>query len=271
MAHHIHPTALVDPSAQLGKDVEIGPFSIVGPDVVLEDEVRLVSHVSIAGRTHIGARTVVYPFSSLGHPPQDLKYHGEGSCLIIGTDNTIREYVTMQPGTEGGLMETRVGNHGLFMAGSHVAHDCLVGNFVVMANQATLAGHVAVGDHVIIGGLVGVLQFVRIGQHAIVGGLSAVDSDVIPYGSVKGDRAFLCGINAIGLKRRGFDRESIDSLRKAYAHIFDKSNAMMEERIIQASHLFPSPVIEDVVQFIRETSKHGICLPHDKSRDKLNG
>ena len=186
MMNQIHPTALIDNKAQLGKNVTVGPFCCVGPDVVLGDGVTLVSHVSITGRTQIGAETTIYPFASIGHPTQDLKYRGESSELIIGERNKIREYATLQPGTEGGGMVTRVGNDNLFMIATHVAHDCQIGNHVIMSNAATLGGHVCVGDYAIIGGLSGVHQFVRIGAHAIIGGMSAVEHDVIPYGNVTG-------------------------------------------------------------------------------------
>ena len=216
----IHPTAVIDQKAQLGKGVEVGPFCSVGPDVVLGEGVRLISHVTIAGRTIVGAHTVFYPFSSIGHPPQDLKYNGEPSHLIIGDNNTIREYVTIQPGTEAGGMITKIGNQNLFMASTHVAHDCQIGNHVIMANCATLGGHVTVEDHAFIGGLSAVHQFVRIGAHAIIGGMSGVEHDVIPYGHVKGERAHLSGLNLVGLKRRGFSSTTIQELRNAYQEIF---------------------------------------------------
>ncbi len=191
----IHATAIVEPGAKLADDVRIGPYCVIGAEVELAEQVELVSHVVIAGRTRIGAGTKIYSFASLGGPPQDLKYKGEPSALIIGAKNVIREQVTMNPGTAGGGMVTRVGNNGLFMVGAHVAHDCKLGNNVIMANNATLGGHVEVGDHAILGGLCAVHQFVRIGPHAMIGGMSGVEHDVIPYGLVKGDRARLSGLN----------------------------------------------------------------------------
>jgi UDP-N-acetylglucosamine acyltransferase len=259
----IHPTAIIAPGAKIAAHVEIGPFCVVGHHVQLDEGVRLVSHVCVEGHTHIGARTVIYPFASIGLPPQDLKYKGENSRLIIGMDNTIREYVTMQPGTEGGAMETRVGDGCLFMAGIHIAHDCQIGSHVIMANYATLAGHVEVGDHAIIGGLVGVHQFARIGHHAIIGGLSPVDGDVIPYASVKGDRAYLNGLNLVGLKRRGFSREEIDMLRKAYRMLFAEEGTLAERLADAAATFEAMPAVMELVDFMRSESKCGLCLPHD--------
>ncbi len=258
----IHPTAIVSPGARIAPNVEIGPFCLVGPNVKLDEGVRLISHVCVEGHTHVGARTVIYPFASIGHRPQDLKYNGEPSRLVIGTDNTIREYVTMQPGTADGLMETRVGNDCLFMVGVHVAHDCQVGNHVIMANYATLAGHVNVGDHAIIGGLVGIHQRARIGHHAMIGGLSGVDGDVIPYGSVKGERAHLNGLNLVGLKRRGFQKEELDSLRKAY-HMICESEGTLAERLDNARKVYSHlPMVMDLIDFMGSDSSIGLCLPN---------
>ncbi len=214
---NIHPTAIVDPGASLGDQVTIGPYSCVGPEVTLGNNITLISHVVLAGRTLIGDGTRIFPFASLGHEPQDLKYKGEPSILEIGADNTIREYVTMNPGTEGGGMVTSVGDHCLFMVGAHVAHDCHIGNHVIMANNATIGGHVNIGDYAILGGLSAVQQRVRIGRHAMIGGMSGVEQDVIPYGSVMGDRAHLSGLNIIGLKRHGISRDDIHALRNPLA------------------------------------------------------
>ena len=187
----VHPTAIVAPEADLGSDVQIGPYCIVGSDVTLGDQVRLHSHVVVDGRTTIGAETVIYPFASIGLRPQDLKYRGEASELIVGARNQIREHVTMNPGTEGGRMETRVGNDCLFMIATHVAHDCIIGDHVVMANNATLGGHVEVGDYAIIGGLAAVHQFVRIGAHSMVGGMSGIEQDLIPVHDRTSEDAFV--------------------------------------------------------------------------------
>lgn len=216
MATDIHPTVVVESGAHLGEGVKIGPYCLIGPDVVLGDGCVLHGHAVVGGRTTIGPRTEVFPFASLGLRPQDLKYRGEPSTLEIGADNVIREHVTMNPGTDGGGMVTRVGDGCLFMVGAHVAHDCQVGSQVIMANNATLAGHVQVQDFAILGGLSAVHQFVRIGRYAMVGGMTGVERDVIPFGSVMGDRARLSGINIVGMKRRGLSRDEIHDVRKAY-------------------------------------------------------
>lgn len=257
----IHPTAVVERGADLAETVTIGPFCVIGAQVRLGEEVRLVSHVSIAGETEIGAGTTVYPFASLGHPPQDLKYKGEPSRLIIGRHNTIREQVTMNPGTEGGGLETRIGDHGLFMVGAHVAHDCRVGDRVIMANNATLAGHVHLGDHAIIGGLAAVHQFVRIGEHAMIGGMSGVEHDVIPYGLVMGERARLSGLNLVGLERRGFARERIHTLRTAYRLMFGPDGTFAE-RLEEVARRFPNEeTVQEILSFIRAQSARSICQP----------
>jgi UDP-N-acetylglucosamine acyltransferase len=257
----IHPTALIDSQAQLGKGVEIGPFCCVGPDVILSDGVRLISHVVIDCRASIGAGTVIYPFVSL-HRPQDLKYKGEPSQLIIGENNTIREYVTLQPGTEGGGMVTKIGDHNLLMVASHVAHDCHIGNHVILANGATLGGHVHIGDHAILGGLSAVHQFVRIGAHAIIGGMSGVEHDVIPYGHVKGERAALAGLNLVGLKRRGFSNAAIQELRSAYQELFGASTRPLADRIEGIAEKYAqNENIMQLVGFIKQDSPRNLCLP----------
>lgn len=246
----IHPTAIVDKNAELGAGVRIGPYCVVGPNVKLGDNVELVSHVSIDGRTSIGAGTRIFPFASIGHQPQDLKFHGEESYLEIGERNTIRESVTINPGTEGGGLYTRIGNDCLLMACSHVAHDCQVGNNVVLANYVGLAGHSIVGDHVGFGGICAVRQFVRIGHHAFIGAQSMIDADVIPYGMAVGNRARLSGLNLVGLKRKGFDRDAIHTLRSAYRMIFSQEGTL-RERVEDASELFKDkPLVQDVVNFI---------------------
>jgi len=257
----IHPTAIVEPGAQLGENVEVGPFCLVGGEVALGDGVRLLSHAVVTGRTKIDANTDIYPFASIGHRPQDLKYKGEPSRLEIGCNNVIRESVTMNPGTEGGGMLTRVGNNCLFMVGAHVAHDCNIGNHVIMANNATLAGHVLVADHAIIGGLAAVHQFCRIGRHAIVGGMSGVEHDVIPYGSVLGNRAQLSGLNIIGMKRRGVSREDIHTLRTAYRLLFAEEGTMAERLDDVAEMYGDNPMVMEIVAFIRDQSPRAICQP----------
>ncbi len=259
---HIHPTAIVAEGAKIGKDTRIGPYCVIGRNVVLGDDVELISHVVVDGHTSIGSGTKVYPFASLGHAPQDLKYKGEPSRLEIGEQNTIREHVTMNPGTEGGGMLTKVGDRCLFMMASHVAHDCRVGNQVILANNATLAGHVHVGDNVVIGGLAAVHQFVRIGRHAMIGGLSGVEHDVIPYGSVMGERANLAGLNLVGLKRRNFSREAIHALRNAYKMLFEENNSVLEQRVNKVRKDFSTqPEVLEILEFIHEASSRSLCIP----------
>lgn len=257
----IHSSAVVASEATLGKGVRVGPFCVVGPGVTLGDEVVLHSHVVIEGRTTVGDRCEVFPFASIGHPPQDLKYAGEDSELLIGADNKIREHVTMNPGTRGGGLVTRVGSGCLFMMGAHVAHDCQIGDRVIMANNATLAGHVIVEDDAIIGGLSAVHQFVRIGRRAMVGGMSGVEHDVIPYGLVMGDRASLNGLNVVGLKRGGFSRDDIQSLRAAYDALFAGDRTMAERlNEIEARFAENAPVNE-LLKFLRNASSRALCKP----------
>ena len=257
----IHPTAIVDGGAHLGANVTVGPYSIVGAGVELADGVTVMSHVVVDGCTSIGANTKVYPFASIGLAPQDLKYKGESSRLEIGCNNLIREHVTMHGGTEGGGMVTRVGNNCLFMVACHVAHDCRIGDHVVMVNNATLGGHVTVGDWAILGGLAAVHQYVRIGRHAMVGGLSGVENDVIPYGSVTGNRARLQGLNIIGLKRRGVSRDDIHVLRNAYRLLFAPEGTLAE-RLEDVAELFhDNRAVMEIVDFIRTDSPRSICQP----------
>lgn len=257
----IHPTAIVAPGATLAEDVVIGPYCVVGDEVVLGPGVRLIAHVVVDGRTRIGERTRIFPFASIGLEPQDLKYRGERSTLEIGRHNTIREHVTMNPGTEGGGMFTRVGDHGLFMVGVHVAHDCQIGDHVIMANNATLAGHVVVGDYALLGGLSAVHQFVRIGRYAMIGGMSGVERDVIPYGQVMGDRARLSGLNIIGMQRRGFSREDIQALRSAYQFLFS-ADGTFNDRVNEMAERFGGiGPVDDIIAFIRADSARAICQP----------
>ncbi|ODT69832.1 MAG: acyl-[acyl-carrier-protein]--UDP-N-acetylglucosamine O-acyltransferase [Pelagibacterium sp. SCN 63-23] len=259
----VHPTAIVAKGAQLGAGVRIGPYSIVGENVVLGDNVELVSHAIVEGNTNIGAGTRIFPFASVGHVPQDLKYHGENSRLEIGENCTIRESVTINPGTEGGGMLTKIGNNCLIMANGHVAHDAILGNNVIMANYSAVAGHVVVGDNVIFGGTCVVHQFTRIGAHAFIGAHSMVDGDIIPYGMAVGNRAVLTGLNLVGLKRRKFDREAIHRLRAAYRQIF-ASEGTLRERVEDAAVLFKDDaLVQDVVNFIAEASDRPILLPRN--------
>jgi UDP-N-acetylglucosamine acyltransferase len=257
----IHPTAIVAPGATLAEDVSIGPYCVVGEEVVLGAGVTLIAHIVVDGRTTIGEKTRIFPFASIGLEPQDLKYRGEKSRLVIGRHNTIREHVTMNPGTEGGGMVTRVGDHGLFMVGAHVAHDCQIGDHVIMANNATLAGHVVVEDYALLGGLSAVHQFVRIGQHAMIGGMSGVERDVIPYGQVMGDRARLSGLNIIGMQRRGFSREDIQTLRSAKQFLFS-ADGTFNDRVTEMAERFGGVApVDDIIAFIRADSTRAICQP----------
>ncbi|MBT4889290.1 MAG: acyl-ACP--UDP-N-acetylglucosamine O-acyltransferase [Rhodospirillales bacterium] len=259
--NNIHPTAVISEKATLGDNIQIGPFCLVGSDVTLGDSVELVSHVVVEGVTSIGANTRIFPFASIGHQPQDLKFEGEISRLEIGCNNLIRENVTINPGTKGGGLLTKIGNNCLFMVGAHVAHDCMISDNVILVNNATLAGHVSVAEWAIIGGLSAVHQFVRIGRHAMVGGMSGVENDVIPYGSVMGNRAHLSSLNLVGLKRRDFSREVIHDLRKAY-RLFFAPEGTLNERLDDVAELFSTnePVME-IVNFIRTNSSRAICQP----------
>jgi UDP-N-acetylglucosamine acyltransferase len=257
----IHPTAIIEPGAKLAETVTIGPYCHVGSEVELGDGVVLHAHAVVAGRTTIGAGTRIFPFASIGHEPQDRKYAGEKSRLVIGRNNVIREHVTMNPGTTGGGMETVVGDNNLFMVGVHIAHDCQVGNNVVMANNATLSGHVIVSDNAVLGGLSAVHQFVRIGQHAMIGGMSGVERDVIPYGLVMGDRARLSGLNIIGMQRRGFARDEIQALRTAFQELFADTGTLSQRVDEIAGRYAEVRPVQDIVAFIRADSSRAICQP----------
>jgi len=262
MPVNCHKSSIINKKAKLGNNIKIGPYCTIGPNVEIGNNVKIYSHVNLDGFTKIGSGTQIFPFSSIGTSPQDLKYKGEKSKLVIGSNNIIREYVTMNPGTRGGGLITRIGNNCLFMISCHVAHDCFIGNNVIMANNATLAGHVHIDDYAIIGGLSAIHQFVRIGKHAMVGGMSGVEHDVIPYGSVMGDRAFLSGLNIIGLKRRGFKRNEIHDLRTAFRLIFSIEGTITE-RLIDAGKMYKkNKVVMEIVNFINlKDSSRAICKP----------
>jgi UDP-N-acetylglucosamine acyltransferase len=254
----IHPQAVVAPGAELAEGVEIGPYAVIGPEVRIGCDTTVGSHAVIEGRTTIGARNRIFQFAALGAIPQDLKYHGEQTALVIGDENQIREFTTMHIGTEGGGGVTSVGNRNLFMNFSHVAHDCKIGNRVVFANGATLAGHVIVEDHVIVGGLSAVHQFVRLGESSMLGGGAMVVQDVPPFCVVQGDRAGLVGLNVEGLRRRGFADDELRALRIAYRTLFrsgltvrDAIRKMREEQTL-------GEAAERMVRFV-ESSKRGIC------------
>jgi UDP-N-acetylglucosamine acyltransferase len=264
----VHPTAIIAPGAQLGRGVKVGPYSIVGDHVVLGDEVELVSHAVVEGHTRIGAGTRIFPFASIGHEPQDRKYHGEASRVEIGERSVIRESVTVNPGTEAGGMLTRIGDDCLIMACAHVAHDVIIGNNVVMANYTGLAGHVHVGNHVTIGGTCVIHQRTRIGDYAFIGAQSMVDADVIPYGMAVGNRARLTGLNVVGLKRHDFDRDAIHQLRQAYRAIF-KGPGTLRDRIELATTTFGGHAnLGLLLDFLNAPTDRPVMLPRGVSDDE---
>ncbi|HET9295443.1 MAG TPA: acyl-ACP--UDP-N-acetylglucosamine O-acyltransferase [Candidatus Binatia bacterium] len=254
----IHQTALIDRQAEIDSDVEIGPYSVIGAGVRIGQRTRVASHVVIEGRTSVGQGNTIYQFATIGSRPQDLKYRGEASELIIGNHNSIREYVSLNPGTAGGGMVTRVGDHNLLMMHCHIAHDCLIGSHNIIANGATLGGHVVVGDYVIVGGLVGIHQFARIGSGAILGAGSMVSKDVPPFCNATGDRARLRGLNLEGLKRRGFTTTAIDALKKAYRIIFQSKLKTKDALEKVRREVPPTAEIDILLAFITQ-SQRGIC------------
>ena len=256
----IHPSAIVEDGATIGAGAVVGPFCIVGADVTLGAEVELRSHVVVTGWTEVGAGSTIFPFASIGEVPQDLKFSGERTKLTIGARNRIREHVTMNPGTAGGGGETVIGDDGLFMAGCHVAHDCRIGNRVIVVNQSAVAGHCVVEDDVIIGGLSGIHQFVRIGQGAIIGALSMVTNDVVPYGLVAGPRAELDGLNLVGLKRRGVAREDIQALRVALLTLKQGEGTFLE-RARRLGEETESDYVRRMVAFITGASDRSFLVP----------
>lgn len=260
MTVRIHPTAIVDAKARLGENVIVGPYSVIGPDVEVGDNSELISHVVITGRTRMGAGNRIFPFACIGHQPQDLKYHGEPSEIVIGDSNVIRENATINPGTEGGGMITRLGNGNLLMAYAHVAHDCLVGNSAILANNATLAGHVEVHDGAIIGGLTAVHQFVRVGKFCMIGGMSAVHKDVPPFCMLKGGyHAAVRGLNLVGLRRRGFSTDTIRRLKEVYRLLL-QTEGKLEGRLQEAEQAAgDDPEALHMVEFARH-SKRGVTL-----------
>lgn len=257
----VDSTAQVAGSARIGRDVTIGPYCVIGPDVAIGDGCRLVAHVHVTGHTTIGAGTVVYPFASLGTPPQSTHYRGGPTRLVIGSDCDIRENVTMNIGTEADRGVTEVGDRCFLMAGSHVGHDCVVGNDVTFANNAVLGGHVSIGECVFLGGNAAVHQFVRIGEGAMVGGLSGVRFDVIPFGYAVGQLANLAGLNVIGLKRRGCSRSDMHRLRRAYRMLFVGDGTLAERMKLVAREFADDPLVGKVVAFIGAAAKRPLTLP----------
>ena len=256
----IHKTAIINPKAKIASNVKIGAYSVIGPDVEVNENTIIHSHVSISGQTIIGKENKIYPFASVGNDPQDLKYNGEKTKLIIGDNNTIREYVTINPGTIGGGGKTKVGNNCLFMISSHVAHDCIVGDNVIIANNVPLGGHAIIEDNVVIGGNSAVQQFTRIGKMAMIGGMTGVLHDVIPYGLSTGNRNSLQGLNLIGLRRAKFENKDILELNDAYKKIFATKN--INENISKLNGSFQeNSLVKNVIDFITKDKKRSICTP----------
>jgi UDP-N-acetylglucosamine acyltransferase len=259
----IHKTAIIDNKAKVSSSVNIGPYSVIGPNVEIGEDVIIHSHVNISGNTKIGSGNKIYPFASIGNDPQDLKYNGEKTKLIIGKNNKIREYVTIHPGTEGGGGLTKIGDNCLFMISSHVAHDCLIGNNIIIANNVPLGGHVTIEDNVVIGGNSAVQQFTRIGKLAMVGGMTGVLHDVIPYGLSIGNRNYLQGLNLIGLRRSNFANKDILGLTEAYKEIFATKN--LTDNLSKLNGEFKeNPLVKDVIEFITKDKKRSICTPFTK-------
>ncbi len=258
----IHNSSVIDKKAKISKSVSIGPFCYIGPDVTLEDNVNLISNVHIEGNTIIGKGTKIFPFASIGTQPQDLKFKGEKNSLLIGENNIIREYVTINPGTEGGGAKTVIGNNCLFMISSHVAHDCKIGNNVIIANNVPLGGHVTIEDSVVIGGNSAVQQFTRIGRLAMIGGMTGVLKDVIPFGLSIGNRNFLQGLNLIGLRRHKYNNQKIIGLDKAYKEIFASKNLHENLENINGAYK-DNELVNEVIKFIEKDKKRPICSPQN--------
>ena len=259
MNQNIHPTAIIDPAASLGENVKIGPFCVVSSNAKLGDNVELKSHVIIEGITSIGEGSVIYPFASIGQPPQILKYAGEKSEVVIGSNNVIREYVTIQAGSFDGGMVTAVGSNCLLMVGAHIGHDCKIGNGVILANYASLGGHVEVGDYAIIGGLAAVHQFVRIGAYSMIGGVSAVVRDLIPFGLANSDRAALEGVNLVGMKRRGFDNQESLNAARAVEEIFSQEK-VLANKIEQVAYKYKdNSIVNQIIEFLKQDTTRAFC------------
>ena len=259
----IHNSSVIEKGSKIGENVKIGPFCYIGAQSQISDNVELISNVHIEGNTKIGKGTKIFPFSSIGTAPQDLKYQGEANSLEIGENNTIREYVTINPGTEGGGRKTIIGNNCLLMISSHIAHDCNIGNDVVIANNVPLGGHVTIEDSVVIGGNSAVQQFTRIGRLAMIGGMTGVLKDVIPFGLSFGNRNYLRGINIIGLKRKKYDNKKIMELDAAFNKIFSSKN--LHENLSKINGEYKeNDLVAEVISFISKDKKRPICTPHSK-------
>jgi UDP-N-acetylglucosamine acyltransferase len=258
----IHKSSIIDPKAKILKNLKVGPFCYVGPNVELGENVELISNVHLEGNTKIGNGTRIFPFASIGTQPQDLKYNNEKNCTIIGENNIIREYVTINPGTEGGGLKTVIGDNCLFMISSHVAHDCKIGNNVIIANNVPLGGHVTIEDHVVIGGNSAVQQFTRIGRLAMIGGMTGVLKDVIPFGLSIGNRNYLQGLNLIGLRRKKYTNQIIMGLDKAYKEIFSSKNLHDNLGKINGEYK-DNELVNEVITFIEKDKKRPICSPEN--------
>ena len=259
----IHNTAIIHSKAKIHNDVRVGPYSIIGANVEIEENTEIQSHVSILGNTKIGKNNKIYPFASIGNDPQDLKFQGEETKLEIGNDNKIREYVTINPGTNGGGGITKVGNNCLFMVSAHIAHDCFVGDNVILANSVPLGGHASIEDNVIIGGNSAVQQFTRVGKFAMVGGMCGVVRDVIPYGIAHGNRSKLQGLNLIGLRRKNIPNQDIMILSEAYKEIFKNENLTENLNNLKVE-LKEHDLVREVLNFIEKDKKRPICTPFSK-------
>ena len=256
----IHKTAIIDSKAKISTNVEIGPYATIGPNVEIGENTLIQSHVNITGNTTIGKGNKLYSFASIGSDPQDLKYKGEETTLLIGDNNTIREHVTINTGTVQGGGLTKIGNNNLIMIGAHIAHDCIIGNNIVMANNTAIAGHAEIEDFVIIGAKCGVQQFTRIGKRAMIGGMTGVLRDVIPYGLSTGNRNYLNGINVVGLRRDKVSNKDILGLTDAYKEIF-KTEALSENLKNLNGKYTDNPLVKDVLDFINKDKKRPICTP----------
>ena len=254
----IHPTAIVAHGAEIGQGVEIGPFCTVGPNVVIEAGVKLVSHVVVEGHTRIGEGAQLFPFCTVGLAPQDLKYKNEPTGCDIGARTLIREHCTIHRGTATGIGVTRVGHDCMLMAVVHVAHDCQLGNHVIVANNVVMGGHVSIDDHAVIGGAAAIHQFVRIGRAAMIGGVSGVEGDVIPFGSVIGNRARLAALNVVGLRRRGFDKEAVQRLHVAFRALYNKSGVFAQRLQTTRARFGDDPLVAEVLAFIDAPSHRGL-------------
>ncbi|GHU26677.1 acyl-[acyl-carrier-protein]--UDP-N-acetylglucosamine O-acyltransferase [Bacilli bacterium] len=264
----IHPAAIVDMNAQIGNNVKIGPYCIVGPEVVIGDNCELKPHVVLEGRVEIGDNNKIFSFAVMGQDPQDLKYDGERSSIVIGNGNRIREHCTIHPGTRGGNMVTKIGDNNLFMVNTHIAHDCVIGSNCVFANNVTLGGHVSVGDYTVIGGLTALHQKVQVGEHAMIGGMTAVERDIIPYGvAVESRTSSLEGINVVGLKRRNFSKQDINDLRSFYRDVFCSESGNLFELVEDSKEKYAnSKVVQSVIEFLEGGSDR-----HFMVKFKTNG